>query len=84
MAVSTAPVSADELLGMPDDSVRRELVCGELRVMVPPGAEHGLVAAAVGGLLFAHVRQTGSGVTFAAETGFGKRHRERVGDVRAL
>jgi len=55
---------------MPDDSVRRELVCGELRVMVPPGAEHGLVAAAVGGLLFAHVRQTGSGVTFAAETGF--------------
>ncbi len=38
--------------------------------MAPPGAEHGRVAATVAGLLFAHVRQTGAGVTFAAETGF--------------
>jgi Uma2 family endonuclease len=47
-----------------------ELVAGELCVMVPPGAEHGRVAATVAGLLFAHARQTGAGVTFAAETGF--------------
>ncbi len=38
--------------------------------MAPPGAEHGRVAATVAGLLFTHVRQTGAGVTFAAETGF--------------
>lgn len=38
--------------------------------MAPPGAEHGRVALTVGALLFAHVRQTDSGITFAAETGF--------------
>ena len=38
--------------------------------MVPPGAEHGRVAATVAGLLFVHTRETESGITFAAETGF--------------
>ncbi len=70
MAVSAAPVTADELLRMPDDTMRHELVRGEHRVMPPPGFEHGRVAANVGGLLFTHVRQTASGVTLAAETGF--------------
>jgi Uma2 family endonuclease len=55
---------------MPDDGVRHELVRGELRTMTPPGAEHGRVAANVGILLGVHARQTRSGVTFAAETGF--------------
>ncbi len=55
---------------MPDDGLRHELVRGELRTMTPPGAEHGRVAATVGGLLFSHARQTRSGVTLAAETGF--------------
>ncbi len=55
---------------MPDDGMRHELVRGELRTMTPPGAEHGRVAATVGVLLGVHARQTGSGVTFAAETGF--------------
>ena len=70
MAVSAAPVTADELLRMPDDSMCHELVRGEHRVMSPPGFEHGRVAANVGILLGVHVRQTASGVTLAAETGF--------------
>jgi Uma2 family endonuclease len=70
MVVSTAPVTADQLLRMPDDSMRHELVRGEHRVMPPPGFEHGRVAANVGGMLLTHVRKTGIGVTLAAETGF--------------
>ena len=38
--------------------------------MTPAGAEHGRVAATVGILLGTHVRETGCGITFGAETGF--------------
>lgn len=55
---------------MPRGRWRRELVRGELRVMEPTGFEHGRVTQTVGGLLFAHVRRTGSGVALGAETGF--------------
>lgn len=54
---------------MSDDGMRHELVRGELRTMTPPGAEHGRVAANVGALLGAHVRDTGSGVAYG-EAGF--------------
>ena len=70
MAVHTAAKTAEELWRLPDDGFRRELVGGELRVMTPAGAEHGRVTATVGILLGAHVRETASGVTFGAETGF--------------
>ena len=70
MAVSAAPTTAEELLCMRDDGLRRELVRGEMRVMPPPGFEHGRVAATVAILLGAHARQAGSGVVVAAETGF--------------
>jgi Uma2 family endonuclease len=70
MAVRAPASTAEELWNLPDDGSRHELVEGELRVMVPHGAEHGRVAATVVGLLFAHVRETRAGVTFAAETGF--------------
>ncbi len=55
---------------MPDDGVRHELLRGELRTLTKPGLEHGRVAANVGILLGVHARQTGSGLTVAAETGF--------------
>ncbi len=70
MATGTSASAAEDLWNLPDDGLRHELVEGELRMMAPPGAEHGRVAATVAGLLFAHVRRTGAGVTFAAETGF--------------
>jgi Uma2 family endonuclease len=70
MAVRAHARTAEDLWDLPDDGMRHELVRGELRVMVPPGAEHGRVAATVAGLLFVHTRETDAGVTFAAETGF--------------
>jgi Uma2 family endonuclease len=71
MAVTISSVTtADGLLRMPDDGKRYELVRGELRMMVPPGFEHGRVAATVGILLGVHARKTRCGVTTAAETGF--------------
>jgi Uma2 family endonuclease len=70
VAVRTGASTAEDLWNLPDDGLLHELVAGELRVMVPPGAEHGRVAATVAGLLFAHARETGAGVTFAGETGF--------------
>jgi Uma2 family endonuclease len=70
MAVDASTTSADELLLMPRGRWRYELLRGELRVMEPTGIEHGRVASIVGALLFAHVRQTASGVVLAAETGF--------------
>jgi Uma2 family endonuclease len=71
MAVTATPVrTADELLYMPDDGMRHELVRGELRTMTPAGAEHGRLAARAARLLDTHVEGNGSGVTFGAETGF--------------
>jgi Uma2 family endonuclease len=70
MAVEAIPITAEELLHVRDDGLRRELVRGELHVRAPAGFEHGRVAQTVGSLLFAHTRRTGAGVTLAAETGF--------------
>lgn len=70
MAVDAPPITADELLRMPDDGLRRELVQGELRMMTPAGWAHGCVAAAVAELLRTHARTTESGAVCGAETGF--------------
>jgi Uma2 family endonuclease len=51
MPTGAATMTADDLLRLPDDGMRHELVRGEHRMMPPPGAEHGRVAANVGGLL---------------------------------
>jgi Uma2 family endonuclease len=69
-AVQARPVTADELLAMPDDGLRRELVDGEVRVTPPPGEEHGAVAAEILVSLGSHVRTHGLGKVYAAETGF--------------
>lgn len=55
---------------MPKDSLRRELVRGELRVMSPAGFRHGRHVARIGRLLDVHASQTGCGVVAGAETGF--------------
>lgn len=69
-ATASTVTTADELLRMQKDSLRRELVRGELRVMAPAGFEHGRVSATIGGMLFEHERKTGRGVAVGAETGF--------------
>lgn len=70
MPVHTPVTTAEELYKLPNDGMRRELVRGELREKMPAGFEHGRVAMTAGTLLAMHVRRTGSGDAYAAETGF--------------
>lgn len=67
----TKLVTAEELLAMPDDGFRYELVKGELiRMSPPPGHEHGLVAMRISVPLYEHIKTNNLGVVYAAETGF--------------
>ena len=70
MAVTHKLVTAEELLRMPDDGLRSELVRGEVRRMAPAGHGHGRVAINVSTPLDQHVRARSLGVVYAAETGF--------------
>lgn len=70
MALTGKRMTADELLRLPDDGMRHELIYGELRTMAPAGSGHGWVALNAGASLREHVRAWGSGRAFAAETGF--------------
>lgn len=63
-------LTAEDLLQMPRDDWRYELVEGVLYRMPPPGFEHGSLAGQLNGLLFAHVSQHKLGRVLAAETGF--------------
>jgi Uma2 family endonuclease len=69
-ATLTKPITADELLGMPDDGYRYELVKGELRKMAPTGDEHGDITMELAALLHRHVKENRLGKIYAAETGF--------------
>jgi Uma2 family endonuclease len=62
--------TADELLRMPDDGQRHELVRGELRTMTPAGSEHGVVGSFLAGELVPHVRARKLGRVMDGQTGF--------------
>lgn len=70
MTVTHKPVTAEELLYMPDDGLRSELVRGEVRRMAPAGNVHGRIAVNVTLPLGQHVRGHNLGTVYAAETGF--------------
>ena len=70
MTIEVKQITAEELLDMPDDSSRHELVRGELRKMAPAGNAHGYVAMNVGVSLGVHVKANNLGRVYAAETGF--------------
>jgi Uma2 family endonuclease len=70
MSTATRVTTADELLHMPEDGYRYELIEGELRKMSPPGSAHGFVAMEIAARLVDHVRRHQLGLVFAAETGF--------------
>jgi Uma2 family endonuclease len=70
MAVERRPVTAEELLGLPDDGLRRELIDGEVRAIAPASGGHGLGAGAIHGHLFVWLRANPIGAVLAAETGF--------------
>ena len=67
---TTTRVTAEQLLRMPDDGCRYELVAGELRKMTPAGWRHGTVAGHLHTLLGAHVSEGSLGKVLGAEPGF--------------
>jgi Uma2 family endonuclease len=70
MATTQRLMTADELLRLPDDGCRHELVAGELRTMAPAGFEHGWVGVRVAFSLEAHVRAASLGAVVNSDTGF--------------
>lgn len=70
MSTTTIVMTAEQLLHLPEDGSRHELVEGELRTMVPTGGWHGDVALQIGSLLRRHVAGGRLGKTYGAETGF--------------
>ena len=70
MSTTTQTTTADDLLRMPDDGFRYELVRGELRKMSPAGQKHGRIAMIVATQLANHVSANNLGAVYAAGTGF--------------
>ena len=70
MTIRARQITAEELLRMPDDGLRYELVRGELREIPPAGSEHGYLALRIASRLEQHVDANGLGRTYIAETGF--------------
>jgi Uma2 family endonuclease len=63
-------ITAKELLTIPDDGCRYELVKGQLIKMSPSGHKHGKIAMRFTWRLARYVEEKGLGVVYAAETGF--------------
>ena len=63
-------MTAAQLLDMPDDGYRHELVRGELKTMSPAGNVHGAVANVLAWSLTNYVMANDLGIVYAAETGF--------------
>jgi Uma2 family endonuclease len=70
MTTTRTLMTEDDLMRMPDDGYRYELVEGELRQMSPTGFDHGRCTGNLHGLLIAHVNKRKLGYVLAAETGF--------------
>jgi Uncharacterized protein conserved in cyanobacteria len=70
MTTAIQQITAEDLLLMPNDGFRYELLKGELRKMAPASHEHGRITMNISGPLDYHVRANHLGVVFAAETGF--------------
>lgn len=70
MATQLRTMTADELLAMPDDGVRRELVEGEIREMTPAGGDHGEIGMRLGWRLAQFVETRNLGVVYSSDTGF--------------
>lgn len=63
-------MTADELLRMPDDDCRYELIKGELKKMAPAGFNHGTVALNITTPFDSYIRKHKLGKACTAETGF--------------
>ena len=69
MTTETKLVTAEELIQMPDDGCRYELVRGELIKLAPPGLRHGRFALSIARHLADYVEAEGLGAAYS-ETGF--------------
>ena len=63
-------MTADELLALPRDGYRYELIKGKILRMSPAGSEHGMMVVNFTVPLAHHVKQHQLGIVFGAETGF--------------
>ena len=70
MTVERKLMTAEELLRLPDDGLRHELVRGELRTMAPTGFEHGGVTSKIDRSLGSHVEAHRLGWVGVGEVGF--------------
>ena len=70
MTTKTKPMTAEELLAMPDDGYRYELVRGELIKMPPAGHMSSFYEMRMGIKLGAFVEDNGLGRTYSASGGF--------------
>ena len=70
MTTTKTLITADELLYMPKDGFRYELVKGELLRMPPSGSEHGVTVVNITLPLALFVKKHNLGIVFGAETGF--------------
>ena len=70
MATQVRSMTAEDLLHLPDDGFRYELMRGELQKMARPGDEHGTITMNLAGPLDHYVRTHRLGRVYAAETGF--------------
>src|SRR5262245_16355613 len=70
MATTNRLMTADELMRLPADGLRHELVAGELRTMAPSGGQHGWIVIRVTKPLAQHVDANRLGLVLGAETGF--------------
>src|SRR5688572_25869429 len=67
---TTHLMTAEDLLNMPDDDLRHELIKGKLLTMAPAKFEHGLVVGNLTIILGQYVKDNGLGIICGAETGF--------------
>ena len=63
-------MTAEELLRLPDDGMRHELVDGELRSRAPAGGPHGYDQNVMSFHVNSHIFANALGAGFGAETGF--------------
>jgi Uma2 family endonuclease len=69
MLTQVRPVTADELLALPDDGWEYELVEGVLQKMPPPGEDHAAISLVIGASLLAYVNANQLGLV-TSERGF--------------
>ena len=70
MSLTVPLTTAEDLLHMPEDGFRYELISGELKKMNPAGSHHGMIVGNLTVLLGQHVRARRLGAILGAETGF--------------